>query len=63
MGVIYFVFMMVGAFIVRVPEPGWTPEGYTPPVQASKLITTSDVYRLRRAEDAAVLVHLGRCSA
>ena len=44
MGAIYFVFMMVGAFIVRVPAPGWKPEGYTPPVQASKLITTSDVY-------------------
>ena len=44
MGAIYFVFMMVGAFIVRVPAPGWKPEGYTPPVQASKLITMSDVY-------------------
>ena len=44
LGVIYFVFMMVGAFIVRLPAPGWKPEGYTPPVQASKLITTSDVY-------------------
>ena len=44
MGGIYFVFMMVGAFIVRVPAPGWKPEGYTPPVQASKLITTSDVF-------------------
>jgi MFS family permease len=29
---------------VRVPAPGWKPEGYTPPVQASKLITTSDVF-------------------
>jgi MFS family permease len=44
MGAIYFVFMVVGAFIVRVPAPGWKPEGYTPPVQASKLITTSDVF-------------------
>jgi MFS family permease len=44
MGAIYFVFMMVGAFIVRVPAPDWKPEGYTPPVQASKLITTSDVF-------------------
>src|SRR5271155_4377087 len=43
-GAIYFVFMMVGAFIVRLPAPDWKPEGYTPPVQASKLITTSDVY-------------------
>src|SRR6204780_1627304 len=44
LGAIYFVFMMVGAFIVRLPAPGWKPEGYVPPVQASKLITTSDVY-------------------
>ena len=44
MGTIYFVFMMVGAFIVRLPAPGWKPEGYVAPAQASKLITTSDVY-------------------
>jgi len=44
MGAIYLVFMMVGAFLVRVPAPGWKPEGYTEPVQASKLITKSDVY-------------------
>ena len=36
--------MWVGAAIVRIPAPGWKPEGYTPPLQASKLITTSDVY-------------------
>jgi MFS family permease len=44
MGAIYFVFMVVGAMIVRVPAPGWKPAGYTPPLQASKLITTSDVF-------------------
>ena len=44
LGVIYLIFMWVGAAIVRVPAPGWQPEGYTPPVQASKLITTNDVY-------------------
>ena len=44
LGVVYFVFMMVGAFIVRLPAPGWKPEGYVAPAQASKLITTSDVY-------------------
>ena len=44
LGLIYFVFMMVGSIIVRVPAPGWKPEGYTPPVQASKLITNSDVF-------------------
>jgi len=44
MGLIYFVFMMVGAFIVRIPTPDWKPEGYTPPAVASKLITRHDVY-------------------
>lgn len=44
LGVVYFIWMMVGAFIVRVPAPGWKPEGYSPPVQASKLITTNDVF-------------------
>ena len=44
LGVIYLIFMWVGAAIVRIPAPGWKPEGYTPPVQASKLITTSDVF-------------------
>src|SRR6201991_2738999 len=44
MGLIYFCFMMVGGAIVRVPPPGWAPEGYVAPKQASKLITTNDVY-------------------
>ncbi|HWK86994.1 MAG TPA: OFA family MFS transporter [Xanthobacteraceae bacterium] len=44
MGAIYFCFMMVGAAIVRVPAPGWKPEGYTPPVTSSKLISKNDVY-------------------
>jgi MFS family permease len=44
MGTIYLIFMMVGAIIVRVPAPGWKPQGYTPRLQASKLITTNDVF-------------------
>ena len=44
LGVIYLIFMWVGAAIVRVPAPGWKPEGYTPPVVAQKLITKNDVY-------------------
>lgn len=44
LGCIYFVFMMVGATIVRVPAPGWKPEGYTAPVQARKLVTANNVY-------------------
>jgi MFS family permease len=44
LGIIYLIFMWVGAGIVRIPAPGWKPEGYTPPVQASKLITVNHVY-------------------
>jgi MFS family permease len=44
LGCIYFVFMMVGAVLVRVPAANWKPEGYVPPVQAQKLITKNDVY-------------------
>jgi MFS family permease len=44
LGVIYLCFMWVGAAMVRVPAPGWRPEGYTPPIVAQKLITKDDVY-------------------
>jgi MFS family permease len=44
LGCIYFVFMMVGATIVRVPAPDWKPEGYVAPVVAQKLITKNDVF-------------------
>jgi MFS family permease len=44
MGAIYFCFMMVGATIVRVPAPGWKPEGYVAPAVSKKLITRNDVY-------------------
>ena len=44
MGAIYFCFMMVGAMIVRIPAPGWKPEGYVPPAQPKKLITTQNVF-------------------
>jgi MFS family permease len=44
LGVLYFVFMMVGATIVRIPAPGWKPAGYVAPAQSRKLITDNDVY-------------------
>jgi MFS family permease len=36
--------MMVGAMIVRLPAPGWKPEGYVQPAQSQKLITTENVF-------------------
>jgi MFS family permease len=44
LGIVYFIFMMVGAAIVRVPPPGWKPEGWTPPAEPPKLVTTANVY-------------------
>lgn len=45
MGVIYFVYMMVGAMSYRVPASDWKPAGWTPPeADASKaMITTKSV--------------------
>jgi MFS family permease len=44
LGLIYLVFMWVGATIVRVPAPGWKPAGYTPPAVPQRLITKNDVF-------------------
>jgi MFS family permease len=44
MGLIYLCFMMVGAAIVRVPSPGWTPVNYTAPAQPKPLVTTQNVF-------------------
>jgi MFS family permease len=41
MALVYFVFMMAGAFGYRVPETGWKPEGWTPPpAQVSNTMIT-----------------------
>jgi MFS family permease len=43
MGALYFVFMLFGAWLVRVPARDWKPAGYVPPAQPKKLITTANV--------------------
>jgi MFS family permease len=43
MGVLYFVMMMFGMAIVRVPPASWRPVGYVAPAQSTKLITTENV--------------------
>jgi MFS family permease len=43
MGVIYFMFMMIGVYAARVPAPDWKPAGWIPPVQPKQLVTTADV--------------------
>jgi cyanate permease len=39
LGVIYFMFMMIGVYSARVPAPGWKPAGWTPPATTAKLVT------------------------
>ncbi len=43
MGVIYFMFMMIGVYSVRVPAEGWQPEGWTRPVKPEPLVTRAQV--------------------
>lgn len=40
MALIYFVFMMAGAFGYRIPPSGWKPAGWTPPVASSNAMIT-----------------------
>ena len=44
MAVIYFIFMMGGAFGYRIPPAGWRPEGWTPPAAKSTMITSKHVH-------------------
>src|SRR5262245_18801922 len=44
MGLIYFVFMMIGAFAYRVSPTGWQPEGWTPPSEKKSMISEHNVH-------------------
>ncbi|MFJ3058098.1 OFA family MFS transporter [Herbaspirillum sp. NPDC087042] len=46
MAIIYFVFMMAGAFGYRVPPSGWKPAGWTPPAAkaSATMITQNHVH-------------------
>lgn len=44
LGIVYFAFMMFGAFTIRVPADDWQPEGWDPhEVEEQKLVTTASV--------------------
>ena len=43
LGIIYSIFMLIGAAIVRVPANGWKPAGYQASLQPQRLISTGDV--------------------
>src|SRR5450755_1359965 len=43
MGVIYFMFMMIGVVTVRVPPENWQPAGWVPSAHAQRLVTQANV--------------------
>jgi MFS family permease len=43
MGVIYFMFMMIGVYAIRVPAADWKPAGWIAPARPKVLVTTADV--------------------
>ena len=43
MGVIYFMFMMIGVYAVRVPTVDWKPAGWVAPVKPRPLVTEAHV--------------------
>jgi MFS family permease len=44
MGLIYLVFMMIGAFAYRVSPAGWRPDGWTPPSEKKTMISEHHVH-------------------
>jgi MFS family permease len=43
MGVIYFMFMMIGVYAVRVPAADWKPTGWVPSEHPKQLVTSANV--------------------
>jgi len=43
MGVIYFMFMLIGVYSVRVPAADWKPAGWVEPVEPRSLVTRANV--------------------
>src|SRR5882724_1592890 len=43
MGVIYFMFMMIGVYAVRVPAADWKPAGWVAPAHPKQLVTSAHV--------------------
>jgi MFS family permease len=46
---VYLVFMMFGAFIVRVPAEGWRPDGFDPSTVKQKALVTTESVSARNA--------------
>lgn len=44
MGVLYFISMTIGSLAIRIPPADWKPAGWTPPVEAKKMVTQNHVH-------------------
>jgi MFS family permease len=44
LGVVYFIFMTIGAFAYRVTPTGWKPDGWTPPSEKKSMISEHNVH-------------------
>ena len=44
MGIIYFLFMMIGVFLVRLPPPNWKPEGWKPTAAQQQLVAVRQMH-------------------
>jgi MFS family permease len=40
LGIVYFIVMLLGAFTVRVPQPGWAPAGYNPATVSTRSLVS-----------------------
>ncbi len=51
LGIIFFVVMMFGVFTVKVPPPGWQPDGFDPArLRRKRMVTTANVSAARAIE-------------
>ncbi len=44
LGIVYFIYMCIGALAIRIPAPDWKPEGWTPPSQQNAMISRNHVH-------------------
>src|SRR5271154_6550489 len=56
LGITYFIIMIIGARIIRRPDPGWRPAGWTAPLRTDKMLTDGSV--IRNAALGTVLFYL-----
>ena len=49
LGAVYFVAMMLGAMTVKVPPPGWRPEGWEPPPAPTGSVLATEGVSVERA--------------